>query len=285
MKARDYRNPQSQVGGHRRAGGSGTESGDSSWHGLYAVGAAAALTSVLLVLLDIFAGILLPGTEVEPGARSAIDWFALFRENPYHGLRELGLLNVLNIVLGIPLFLALYAAHRRAGGAYAALALALFLFGGAIYVSGNAAVPVYVLGVEYAAATTEAQRAILAAAGEAVLARGADFTPGSLPGLVLPSLGQVLMSVAMLRGGVFGRATAWTGISGFALLLVFTVWTTFVPGALGTAVLVALPAGLLLLAWNVLVARRLFQLAGTFRPAGNPTDDPGTRQGRGKGTR
>lgn len=257
MKTRNVRTP---AASRRQAVGSVAETTDTRWKGLYKLGAAAALTSVLLVVLDIFVGILVPGGAVEPGARTVHDWFALFQGNAYHGFRELGLLNVLNLILGIPLFLALYAAHRRVGRAYAALALALFLFGGAIYVSNNAAVPMYVLSGEYAAATTDVQRAALAAAGEAVLARGADFTPGSLPGFVLSSLGQIAMAIVMLRGGVFGRATAWTGIVGFSLLLVFTVWTTFAPGALETAMLIALPAGLLVMAWDVLVARRLFQL-------------------------
>jgi hypothetical protein len=239
----------------------GTEAAGSGWEGLYKV-AAAALIGTLLMLADITVSILLPGGEVEPGARSATDWFTLFRNDAYYGFRELGLLNVLNLILGVPLFLALYAAHRRVNGAYAALALALFLFGGAVYVANNAAVPMFVLSGEYAAATTEARRAALAAAGEAVLARGADFTPGSLVGFVLPSLAQITMSVVMLRGGVFGRTTAYAGIVGFSLLLVFTVWTTFAPEALDTAMLIALPAGLLSMAWNVLVARRLFGLAG-----------------------
>lgn len=242
----------------------GKEIADSSWKNLYVLGATASLISVLLVLLDIFVSILLPGGEAEPGARSAIEWFALFRGNAYSGLRDLGLLNVVNIILGIPVFLALYGAHRLAGRAFATLALVLFLFGGAIYISSNAAVPVFVLSGEYAAATTGAQKSMLAAAGEAMLARGADFTLGSLVGFLLPSLAQIVMSFVMLRGGIFGRATAYTGIFGFALLLIFTVWTTLVPGALDVALLIALPAGLLVMAWNVLVARSLFQLSRTF---------------------
>ncbi len=233
---------------------------DSGWKSLYVMGGVAALIGVLLILLDVFVSLWLPRGEVEPGARSAIDWFTLFEEDPYYGLRDLGLLNVLNTLLGIPLFLALYAAHRRVGGAYATLALVLFLFGGAIYVSNNAALPMFVLSGEYAAATGEAQRAVLAAAGEAMLARGADFTLGGLVGIVLPSLAQIAISYVMLRGGVFGGATAYAGILGFSLLLVFTVWATFVPGSLDAAMLVALPGGLLVMAWNILVARRLLQL-------------------------
>ena len=250
--------------GRPRANPADSDTPGPGWRSLYRVGAAAALIGVLLVLLDILAGMLLPGGEVEPGARTVTAWFELFQSNAYHGFRELGLLNVLNTILGIPLFLALYAIHRRVGGAYAALALALFLFGGAIYISNNAAVPMFVLSGEYVSATTEARRAVLAAAGEAILARGADFTPGSLIGFVLPLLGQVAMSLVMLRGGVFGRATAWTGIVGFTLLLVFTVWTTLVPGALSAAMLLAMPAGFLVVAWNVLVARRLLLLSSAY---------------------
>lgn len=237
-----------------------TEITDSGWKSLYIMGGVAALISVLLVLLDISVSILLPRGEVEPGARSAIDWFALFQNNTYYGFLDLGFLNVLNIVLGIPLLLALYAVHRRVNRAYAALAVALFLFGGAVYVSNNAVLPMLVLSGKYAAATTEAQRVVIAAAGDAMLARGADFTPGSLVGFLLPSVAQIAMSFVMLRGGIFGKATAYSGILGFTLLLVFTVWTTFVPRALDEAMLIALPGGLLVMAWNVLVARRLFQL-------------------------
>jgi hypothetical protein len=257
MNAPDARVP---IAGRPREADTGNAG--SGWEGIYKVAAVAALIGVLLVLADIGISILLPGEEAEPGTRSATDWFALFRDDAYYGFRELGLLNVLNVVLGIPLFLALYAAHRRVDGAYAALALALFLFGGAVYVANNAAVPMFALSREYAAATTDAQRATLAAAGEAVLARGADFTPGSLVGFVLPTLAQITMSIVMLRGGVFGRATAYAGIVGFSLLFIFTVWTTFVPGALEAAMLIALPAGLLVAAWNILVARKLFGLAG-----------------------
>lgn len=245
--------------GRPRAGRAGVGAAGSSWKGIYYAGAAAAVAGVLLVLVDIAVSIWLPRGEVAPGARPALEWFALFRENAFYGLRDLGLLNVLNIILGIPLFLALYAAHRRTDGAYATLALVLFLFGGAVYVTNNAAVPVFVLSGEHAAATTDARRAALVAAGEAVLARGEDFTPGSLVGFVLTSLAQISMSVVMLRGDMFGRTTAYTGIVGFALLLVFTVWTTLAPGALDAAVVIAVPAGLLVVAWNVLVAWRLFR--------------------------
>lgn len=234
---------------------------DSSWQSLYKVGATAALLSVLLVLFDIFISIALPQGEVAPGTRSATEWFALFDSDLYYSFRDLGILNIVNVVLGIPLFLALYGVHRRVNQAYAALAVMLFAIGGAVYISNNTLLPLFSLSEQYAAATTDAQRMILAAAGEAMLARGADFTIGTLSGFLLLSTAQIAISIVMLQGRIFGKATAYTGIVGFTCLLLFTVWTTFAPGSFDLAMLIALPGGLLSMAWNILVARRLLQLA------------------------
>jgi hypothetical protein len=66
----------------------------------------------------------------------------------------------------------------------------------------------------------------------------------------------------MLRGGVFGKANAYLGVLGFALLLVFEVLASFVGTLDSVATMLAMPGGLLNLAWYVLLARRLLQLAG-----------------------
>lgn len=57
-----------------------------------------------------------------------------------------------------------------------------------------------------------------------------------------------MTSFVVVRGAVFGRATARTEIVGFALLPVATVRTTFVPQALGAAMRIAFPEGLLAMA-------------------------------------
>jgi len=43
---------------------------------------------------------------------TAIDWFMLLQSNRFLGLRDLGLLNIVFTSMEIPIFLALYAAHR-----------------------------------------------------------------------------------------------------------------------------------------------------------------------------
>jgi hypothetical protein len=69
------------------------------------------------------------------------------------------------------------------------------------------------------------------------------------------------MSIAMLRGNVFSRANAYAGILGFALLMVFEIGTSFVWDLDSAAIMFAMMGGLLSTIWEILLARRLFQLA------------------------
>jgi hypothetical protein len=69
------------------------------------------------------------------------------------------------------------------------------------------------------------------------------------------------MSIVMLRGNVFGKINAYAGILGFALLIVFEIGTAFVWDLDSAAMMLAMLAGLLSAIWEILLARRLFQLA------------------------
>jgi hypothetical protein len=192
---------------------------------------------------------------------TAVDWFELFQDNWFFGLRNLGLLpNILNLSLSIPIFLALYEAHKHTNKTYAALAIVLSFVGTAIYLSNNAAFPMLTLSAKYATATTDAQRTLLAAAGEAILARGEDFTPGAFIGFLFGELAIVIISLVMLRGGVFSKATAYAGLLGGLFLALFTIWSTFIPVFFEISMIVALNGGLLSIAWYVLTARKLFQI-------------------------
>jgi hypothetical protein len=243
------------------------EAGDAGWKWLYRIGGAAALLSVLVSLLDIFVSLVSKEADAEPGSLTATDWFALLQHKPFLGLRNLGLFNVINTALAVPLYLALYAAHRRAARACAALAAILSFIGTAIYIASNKALPMLALSDQYAAATTDSRKSMLAAAGQAMLAQGEDFTPGSFMGFLFAEVAGIVMGIAMLRSRIFSRLTAWTGMLGSGLLLIFTTWTTFVAARFEAAMLVAMGGGLLSMAWLVLVARRLVQL-GRARSAG-----------------
>ena len=156
---------------------------------------AAALT-FLLVLTDMVVTVLRGETDAEPGSLGASGWFAILHERPLLAMRN-WLINVANLLLSLPLFAALYAAHRRTRGSrWAGLALVLEPAATVTYVANNAAPPMLDLSGKYAAATSDEERAALLSAGQSVLARGEDFTPGAFPGFLLASLASVLMGLA-----------------------------------------------------------------------------------------
>jgi hypothetical protein len=224
------------------------------------VAGVAVLVALVANVLDVVLGF--GETElIAPGTQTALDWFALYQANWFKGMYMLGILNIVYMAAMVPVYFALFIAHRHTQGGYAALALIVAFLGVAIYLSNSATIPMFVLSEKYAAAGTDAQRALFAAAGEAVLERGEDFTPGSFPGLILGSIAATAISFVMLRGGIFGQVAAWIGLIGFTFLSVFTIWATFIPVLYAVAFyFFGMIGGLLALTWFVLVARRFFQL-------------------------
>jgi len=104
------------------------------------------------------------------------------------------------------------------------------------------------LSNQYVAATTDTQRSMLLAAGQAMLAtsQGTGFNMS----FVLGSIAGLIVSVVMLRSKVFNKPTAIVGIVGNILGIPIAV--------LGPVV--AAISGLLLLAWIILAGIKLLQL-------------------------
>jgi len=236
------------------------ETMQSKIRGLYLLAGISALIAMAANLLDVVLGF--GSTEITAyGTKSALDWFTLFHEDGFNGLYTLGLFNIVYMSAMIPVYFALYVAHRRADGPSAALAMITAFIATAVYISNNAAIPMHALSVKYAAAVSEAQKAPLLAAGEAALARGEDFTPGSFIGLILGGIAAVTVSFVMRSGRIFGRMNAWAGIIGFTFLSVFTVLATFVPSLYWIAFYVfGMIGGLLALVWFALVGLKFFKL-------------------------
>jgi hypothetical protein len=237
-----------------------TKTAANSWKWIYKFGAVAALAAMLANLLDVLLGF--GGTEmVTYGSKSAIQWFAIYHDSWFRGVYALGILNIVYIVAMLPVYFALFGAHFRKHAIAGALTIIIFITAMSMYISNNAAIPLLVLSNKYAVASTEMQKMILIAAGEAVLARGEDFTAGSFLALFLNGLAAICISLVMLRGGIFGKVNAWIGIVGFIFLSLFTIIATFIPALYQVAFyLLGSMGGLLALSWFALVARRLFQL-------------------------
>jgi hypothetical protein len=234
-------------------------SADASWKRLYQLAGVCALLIFLVALADIVT-MFFEGEAMTPGSVNAVGWFTLFQSKRFLALRNLGLLNIVNTILELPLFLALYRVHRRADRAFAALALVLLAVGTSVYISRNTVFSMHALSVQYAAAA-EPQKAALAVAGQALLGLGEDLTAGMFMGFFLTELAGLVMAVVMLRGRIFGGWAAWIGIVGFGCLLAFNILAAFAPATYGVVVWAGTVGGLAAMAWYVLVARRLFRLA------------------------
>ena len=234
-----------------------TETTNPSWRTLYRVGGMAALGTVLVGLVEI--GItFLPGGNTP--YKTVFDWFTHFQNNSFMGLRNLGLLNILFCSLDIPIFFALYGAHRKASQTLAALAMIVSFIGVAVFYATNRAFAMLDISNQYALATTEAQRSILAAAGQAMLSVGQSHTPGTFIAFFLSEVASLLISVVMLRDKLFSKANGYVGLVCFTFLLVFEVCASFVPALQGVAMIFAMLGGILSLVWEILVAQKLFHL-------------------------
>ncbi len=246
------------------------ETSDSDWKSLYRVGGVAALMAGVIFRRNLGVEISLFSTQKQPD--TIIGWMTLLQNNRILGLAYLNIFDLVNYALVGLMFLALYAVLRRANKSTMAIATALGFLGVAVYFASNTALSMLSLSDQYAAATTDAQRTSLLAAGQALLAINRFSSPGAHPGaggyasLLLIAAAGMIISVAMLRSKVFSRATAYVGILASAFDLAYCIAFAFAPldGSL-LAVLFIPAAGLLLMIWHILIGRRLYQLG---RPEG-----------------
>jgi hypothetical protein len=228
------------------------------WKKLYTIGGMAVLMTVLVGVIETGITFLPVGTSAD--TVTVLDWFTLFQTNRFMALRNLGLLNLLFNAFAIPGYLGLYAALRKESHAYAAVSMATAFIGVAVFFGTNRALPMLDLSNQYAAATTDTQRASLVAAGQAMLSVGQSHTPGTFVAFFLADLAGIMMSAAMLDSKVFGRASAYLGILGFALLMMFEIWVSFVWILDNAAMALAMLGGLLSTVWYVSSGLRLFRL-------------------------
>ena len=224
--------------------GTATNATDSRWHWLYKVAGMSAIVTAVLIVVQMIVYIIWPPPS------NAIDYFKLFQDNALQGFLALDLLYVIDNVLLIPILLALYAALRRTNESFMLIGAALGFVGIAALFASNPAANMHFLSGQYAAAATDAQRALLLAAGEAMLA---VFTGTAYHiSLILGSVALVIIPIVMLQSKIFSKATAYMGILANVLALGF-----YVPKI---GIYILLFSVIFLLVWYILIARSLFQL-------------------------
>lgn len=200
---------------------------------------------LFFVIVQIFVFIL------SPPPKDVIGFFNLYQKNAFLGLLSLDLIMLIDWILEIPIFLALYVLLKRKNKSYVLLATVLAMIGIAIYFASGVAFEMLLLSNQYVQATSEIQKTILLSAGQSLLVRyqGTAFNVS----YVLVAIAFLIDSVVMLKSKFFTKKTAYFGIAmGILMLLPPTV------GMVGfvCSFLSLIP----MLIWFVLVARKFSQL-------------------------
>jgi hypothetical protein len=228
----------------------GARAPDPAYRSLYRLGGVAALIVAFLTVAEIMAFAFFPQPSTISG------WQA----NPIIGLLDFWGLEVPMYAMFAMVFLALYVVLRKVNKSGMAIAFTLALLGIAIFFATNNPFSMLSLSRQFAAATTDANRSALLAAGEALLANTNQRAIGGFNmGLLLVSVAGLIISSVMRRATSFRRLTAYVGILAFGLSLADYIRQAFT-SSITIALLLILPGAFLLVIWFVLVGRRLSQL-------------------------
>ncbi|MDD5509159.1 MAG: DUF4386 family protein [Bacteroidales bacterium] len=218
---------------------------DSPCRLLYKLAGAAALLMAVFIPIQIIIFILWPPPETTLG------WFELFKTNPFVGLLDLDLLLIIDQVLVGIMMVALYILLKKTNPSLMTIALLMAILGIAAYFASTAAFKMLSISNKFNAARTLIEKSMYESAGQAVLSgwQGTAFNFG----YVMEGIGLLLTALVMLKSGIFGKFTAWVGIIvGIMALLPPTAGTIGMIFALGSLIPLEI--------WDILVARRLFQL-------------------------
>jgi Domain of unknown function (DUF4386) len=217
-----------------------------TWQTLHRIGGITALVVLVFVPIQMVIFFLWPPPS------TVIGWFTLFQENALVGLLDMDFLLIVDYLLLIGVFSALWASLRRANESLMAVALILQLVATATYMSSTVAFEMLSLSNQYATGTTEAERSLVLAAGQAMLVtwQGTAYDIS----YVLSAFAVLIVSAVMLRSHLFSKVTGYAGLSAGVLALV--------PPTAGTigvvfSIVSLVPMGI----WLALIARRLLGLS------------------------
>ena len=220
---------------------------DVRWKSLFKVGGIAALAMALFIPIQLTVFVLWPPPATVAG------WFALFQNSRIIGLLDMDLLLIVDQIFMILIFLALYFALRRASPSAMAIAVVLGIGGAVAYFASTSAFEMLSLSGKYAAAATDAEKSVILAAGEVMLAnwQGTAFNVS----YVMAGVALLIIAIVMVRSKIFGKVAAYTAvILGVMALLPPTAGTVGMIFSLGSL----LPLEI----WAILVGLRFLRMSG-----------------------
>jgi hypothetical protein len=228
------------------------------WRILYRVASVAAILIVVVGLVDTITSML--GGETRTTLEiGVVEWFDMFANEPFKAFSLLGIINITTVTLSIPLYISLKQVLKTRQPVLATVAFVCFVVGAGVYFSTNSVFSMFALSRQYLVAL-ESQKALLEAAGTAVLALGADLTPATVIGLVFIQLGGLAMVAAAARIDFVRAWIGWIGALAYLLMVVFFVVTAFAPQLFNLTMPLSMLAGVLLMGYHILIAIKLFRI-------------------------
>jgi len=228
---------------------------NSNWKNLYKLGEWVALLFILYSLITMASLIVIGGQP-----KSALEGFAMLQENRLTGILRLDVLTVFIMPFYYLLFLGLYIALKKSNPLIAIISLVFGIAGVTLFLATPSVFSWLALSDKYAASSSEAERTLLLAAGEAILASDMWHGTGALMGGILMQTATTLISITMLKSAAFGKSTAYVGIVTHGLDLLHLLVGLLIPAG---GVILMMIAGPLYLIWFPLLARDFFRLGKT----------------------
>jgi ribose/xylose/arabinose/galactoside ABC-type transport system permease subunit len=230
----------------------GAETEKANWKSMYAIAGLAGLLQLALPLAIVIVSFFV---ELNPGASNEF-FTILYADRIAVSLRD-DFASLIVVALYLGTFPGLYVALMRINPTYSALATLFAFIGVTVVFTTHSGFSLLYLSDQYAAATTEAQRAQLLAAGQAVIASDMwNSSGGYMSGILLQGAG-VIISLVMLRSKDFSKVTAYAGLLGNALDLTQHILHPFTPSI--SEVLLR-GAGPFYVVWFVMLGRDFFRL-------------------------
>lgn len=215
---------------------------NTQWQDLHRVASFSAVAIVILIPVQILVFV------INPPPSTVEEFFMLFQNNALLGLLSLDLLLMVDYILMIPIFLALYIILRNTNQSIAAISVTMGLLGIFVYFSSNTAFDMLYLSQQYDITKTDFQQSfMLLAAGQSKLAtfQGTTFHIS----YVLLSISTLILSILMLKNKAFGKGASISGI-----LLAIVGLGLYLPSiGLYLSIVSLIPA----MAWYLLMASSL----------------------------
>ena len=167
------------------------------------------------------------------------------------------MINIIAATLTIPIYFSLFGLHYKKNIVLTGMAFILFLLSFAVFMADNVAFSMLALSQKYSVADP-ISRELLAAAGEALLAKGISHTPGTFPGFFLSEIAAILFSIAIIKGDIYKTIVGILGVSAFSMILIFEVISSFFSEIFSIAMIFAALGGITALLWYILMGLGLY---------------------------